>query len=355
MSDIPPIDPTSAEPPPEDPTATEDPEFLSLVDRLSPYFGDIAAAAAQAAIESTPVPSIKPGVVTGVGSDRTCSVLIDGDTSPITAQIICENPYVNARVLVEFVPPSAVFVIGFASQGIMPPGLIMPYTGSISIQAGAANTSGGQTTGEPPGGWLWCTGGTVSRATYAALFAVIGTTFGSGDGATTFTLPDLRGRIPIGMDNMGGSDAARIGLTNAVGTAGGTNTIGTANLPTHTHTLGDHTHYVSIGTDSQGSHNHSDSGHGHSDSGHTHLNAWGSSYVVAAGGNYPASGSDGGNTGVGYANIGTGYANIGYGGSHSHTASGTSDGPSSDTTGNGEFANNEFLPPVMVMHYLIKT
>lgn len=44
----------------------------------------------------------------------------------------------------------------------------------------------------PPDGWLACNGGTVSRTLYAALFAAIGVTYGAGDGATTFTLPDLR-------------------------------------------------------------------------------------------------------------------------------------------------------------------
>jgi microcystin-dependent protein len=55
---------------------------------------------------------------------------------------------------------------------------------------------------------LLCNGQAVSRTTYAALFAVIGTTYGAGDGSTTFNLPDLRGRAPVGLDNMGGSAAA---------------------------------------------------------------------------------------------------------------------------------------------------
>lgn len=61
-----------------------------------------------------------------------------------------------------------------------------------------------------PTGWLWCDGANVSRSTYAALFAAISTTFGVGDGSTTFGLPDLRGRMPLGKDNMGGSAASRV-------------------------------------------------------------------------------------------------------------------------------------------------
>jgi len=47
----------------------------------------------------------------------------------------------------------------------------------------------------PPDGWLICDGSAISRATYAILFAVIGIAFGNGDGATTFNLPDTRGRF----------------------------------------------------------------------------------------------------------------------------------------------------------------
>lgn len=55
-------------------------------------------------------------------------------------------------------------------------------------------------TNTAPSGWLLCDGSEVSRATYAALFAVIGTTYGSGDGATTFNLPDVKGRTLVGRD-----------------------------------------------------------------------------------------------------------------------------------------------------------
>lgn len=59
----------------------------------------------------------------------------------------------------------------------------------------------------PSIGWLLSYGQAVSRSTYSALFAAIGTTFGSGDGSTTFNLPDVRGRVIAGVDNMGGSAA----------------------------------------------------------------------------------------------------------------------------------------------------
>lgn len=78
-----------------------------------------------------------------------------------------------------------------------------------------------------PTGWLLCYGQAVSRTTYAALYAVIGTTYGTGNGSTTFNLPDLRGRTVAGLDNMGGTDAGRLDMANTLGTAGG-NQNGTA-------------------------------------------------------------------------------------------------------------------------------
>lgn len=61
-----------------------------------------------------------------------------------------------------------------------------------------------------PAGWLVCNGAAVSRVTYAALFAAIGTLYGAGDGATTFKLPDLRGEFIRGADGGRGVDAGRV-------------------------------------------------------------------------------------------------------------------------------------------------
>ena len=61
-----------------------------------------------------------------------------------------------------------------------------------------------------PVGWLKCNGALLSRTTYASLFAVIGTTYGAGDGSTTFALPDLRGEFVRGADDGRGVDAGRV-------------------------------------------------------------------------------------------------------------------------------------------------
>lgn len=88
----------------------------------------------------------------------------------------------------------------------------------------------------PPTGCLWAAGQAVSRVTYAELFAVYGTTYGPGDGATTFNLPDLRDRVVIGRGDMGGVAAGRITTsigninTAILGTTGGNE-----NLMAHTH------------------------------------------------------------------------------------------------------------------------
>lgn len=65
------------------------------------------------------------------------------------------------------------------------------------------------TTSSAPTGYLICNGEAVSRTTYAALFAVIGTTYGAGNGSTTFNLPDLRGLFVRGLDSGRGIDSGR--------------------------------------------------------------------------------------------------------------------------------------------------
>lgn len=90
-----------------------------------------------------------------------------------------------------------------------------------------------------PSGWLLCYGQAVSRTTYADLFTVISTTYGTGDGSTTFNVPDLRGRVVAGLDNMGGSDAGRLDLANTRGTTTGAqyHTLTTSEIPDHRHEL----------------------------------------------------------------------------------------------------------------------
>jgi len=81
-----------------------------------------------------------------------------------------------------------------------------------------------------PDGWLLCDGSAVSRTTYADLFAILGTTYGTGDGSTTFNLPNFKGRTPVGRDS-GQTEFDTIGETGGAKT----HTLTTAQLPSHTH------------------------------------------------------------------------------------------------------------------------
>jgi microcystin-dependent protein len=102
-------------------------------------------------------------------------------------------------------------------------------TGTVSAFAGSA----------APTGYALCDGSEVNRTTQAALFAVIGTTYGVGDGSTTFNLPDLRGRVVAGLDSADNvlNDTTSIDGT-ALGEVGGddVHTLTEAQMPSHSHT-----------------------------------------------------------------------------------------------------------------------
>jgi len=111
----------------------------------------------------------------------------------------------------------------YASLSGLPAGIYIPYGGASA-----------------PAGWLLCYGQAVSRATYADLFTAVGTSYGVGDGATTFNVPDIRGRVPLGKDDMGGvsannvTDAAADSIGGTLGAE--THTLTIAEMPAHTHT-----------------------------------------------------------------------------------------------------------------------
>lgn len=90
----------------------------------------------------------------------------------------------------------------FDSTGWQGPSPLIPIipVGSILDYGGAS----------APAKWVLAFGQALSRTTYALLFAVYSTTYGSGDGSTTFNIPDLRGSVTAGADNMGGSAASRL-------------------------------------------------------------------------------------------------------------------------------------------------
>ena len=152
--------------------------------------------------------------------------LLDGDTSVGSSITVADSDgvVVNDGGTMKSVPAS-----DFRTY-IMPAGSVIPYAGTSA-----------------PTGFLFCDGSSVSRSTYADLFAVIGTEYGTPDDGSTFKLPDLRGRVVAGKDDMGGSSANRLtdqsgGLNgDTLGDTGGseTHTLTTAQLASHTHSFSD--------------------------------------------------------------------------------------------------------------------
>lgn len=119
--------------------------------------------------------------------------------------------------------------VKWAAPGALPAGLIFPYAGTVA-----------------PSGYLDCDGTAVSRTTYAALFSAISTTYGVGDGSTTFNLPDTRG---VFLRGAGTQTISAINYTGTQGTTEGDQIQG------HRHSVSDpgHTHNYNTSTNSAGS------------------------------------------------------------------------------------------------------
>lgn len=113
----------------------------------------------------------------------------------------------------------------------LPPGIILAY--------GVASA---------PSGWALCDGSAISRTTFSALFAIIGTTWGVGNGTTTFNIPDLRGRAPIGQGTGSGLTARTLAAT----TGEETHLLTTAETPAHSHGVTDPGHTHDFNTDISG-------------------------------------------------------------------------------------------------------
>jgi len=109
--------------------------------------------------------------------------------------------------------------------------------GSDGIPIGTIMAFGGISV---PTGWLLCDGTQVSRTTYSGLFSVIGTSFGSGNGSSTFHLPDLRGRFLRGVDGSAGNDpdkSTRTAMNSGGNTGNNVGSIQSDELKSHSHGL----------------------------------------------------------------------------------------------------------------------
>lgn len=132
----------------------------------------------------------------------------DADAADVSAPIQAILAVLNGNIDDENIADEAIILSKLASavtDKLVPSGIIVPYGGASA----------------PSSGWLLCAGQAVSRTTYSALFAIIGTSYGVGDGSTTFNLPDLRGRVLAGIDNLGGTAANRLQKSTTISTTSG--------------------------------------------------------------------------------------------------------------------------------------
>lgn len=165
----------------------------------------------------------------------TCTLNVDGlGAKPLRSAPSVELP---AGTIIQGTPyvalynnSDAVFYLhGFYGNAYtVPIGAMVDFTGSTA----------------PNSSFVLPYGQAISRSTYSVYFGMVSTTYGTGDGSTTFNIPDLRGRVIAGKDDMGGSAASRLTSTYfgtsaaALGAVGGSesHTLVSGEMPSHTHT-----------------------------------------------------------------------------------------------------------------------
>jgi microcystin-dependent protein len=225
-------------------------------------------------------------------------------------------------------------------------GVITSHGIPITVPTGCITMYGG-TDDFIPVGWIICDGRAILRNDYPALFNTIGTIYGSGNGSTTFNIPNMIMKFPAGA-----------GSSYTLGSTGGasTKTLGVTEIPAHTHDVASST------TGAGGLHNHTVSGSTDSSGNHAHV----FELLIP---NTSNSNGDTTNPKWGSGNNNNNTDNDGFltnntedAGSHSHTVSGTTATvndhthtiPASTTTSVGGGSAFSIIPPYLSLNYIIK-
>lgn len=294
-------------------------DIAALAEAVDAKLDDVDASQITGATSGQILVADSSGVITPRTASGDVSVSNTGATT-IGTGAVTANKLGSAAVTTAKIDDGAVTSAKLSSNlqnAVIPSGSIFPFAGTSA-----------------PSGYLICDGSPVSRTTYADLFTVCGTTYGAGDGSTTFNLPNLKGRMPVGLD----SSQAEFDTRGETGGAK-THTLTQSEMPSHTHSGS------SLSTSSSGSHSHS--GSTDTAGSHTHW-TWQTTSSVGYS-----------NTGAFSAAAAPSLSTTGSDGSHSHSLSISSAGDhthsiSGNTSAAGSGSAHNNLQPYLTVNYIIR-